>query len=80
MICVIYRSAETTVCLSHVIYKHQEHFTHVGSTYPAVFRQEVVSRNDNSSLLWIVSTCITVPFEGPSSLLESTSSNGFVID
>ena len=71
MTCVIYRSAETTVRTGPVIYRQQERLTHVRLSYLAVLRQEVVLTNDNSPLILILSRCITVPFEGPSSLLES---------
>ena len=47
--------------------------------YLAVYRQ-VVPTNDHSSWLWIGSKCITVPFEGPSSLLEGMYSDCLLCD
>ena len=72
MTCMIYLSTETTVCMDTMIYKHQERLTYVELSYLAVFCEAVVPTNDNSSLLWIASKCMTVPFESTSSLLEST--------
>ena len=71
MTCVIYRSAETTVRTGPIIYRQQERLTNVGLSYLAVLHQAVVPANDDSLLLLILSRCIIVPFEGPSSLPES---------
>ena len=60
-----------------MIYKHQERLIHVGLP---VFCEAIVPTNDNNSLLWMASKCITVPFEGSSSLLESTESEHFLCD
>ena len=76
---MIYRSAEKMVCMGPIIFEHQEHLTYVGSSYLAVFCQ-LVPTNDNSLLLVIMSKCITVPFEGPSPLLESTYRDRFLCD
>ena len=78
MTCVVYRSVETTVRMGPIIHEYQERLTYVGWSYLAGFCQAVAPTNGNSPLLWISSACITIPFEGPSSLPESAWSDRFL--